>query len=728
MKKIIYRSIISLILLGFVSIIYLSIVGIKTKKFNSFIISKVSEVDSNLNLNIDNVSVKLEPFSLSINLKTLGTDLFYKNKSIKLESIITQISLKSLINNQFSLTKLMISTRSLSLKNLISLIRAIKKDPKLLIAEQLIEKGFIIADLTLEFNETGKVKKNFEINGSVNNAKLSLLNKKIDQLSLNFRITDKEFIFKNINFLLNNKGLSIPKFTSQKQKKEFFFTGSLNTKNLNLNKNEIKEFFDDKFLNTYFNNIIFDLDSNFSFKIDKKFKLKDLNINSVIDINNLEFNNFIKEDTFFPKIKKKINLEKQKVNLIYNQNNLSINGSGNISIQENLDFIDYKIINKDNNYIFDVNLKIKENTFLIEFLNFEKNIRSNLDLKFKGFLKKNIFIFEEISFLEDKNFLFLKNLKLSEDHSIEEVEKIAFNFTDRAKKKNEIEIKKINKFYQITGNSYNADKLITQLLKYKNNKRQNILKNKIDLKIDIKKVNLDKVYTINHLKGSVSFNNNKITSLNLNSEFSDKKKITFTIKESNSEIITTLYSREAKPLVDRYKFIKGFSDGQLDFYSIKKDGESKSTLKIYDFKLKELPALTKVLTLASLQGIADLLSGEGIRFSEFEMNFTNKKDLMIIDEIYAIGPAISVLMEGYIEKDNLISLRGTLVPATTINKTIGSLPLIGNILVGKKVGEGVFGVSFKIKGPPKNLETSVNPIKTLTPRFITRTLDKIKKN
>ena len=204
------------------------------------------------------------------------------------------------------------------------------------------------------------------------------------------------------------------------------------------------------------------------------------------------------------------------------------------------------------------------------------------------------------------------------------------------RRKNEIEIKKINKFYQITGNNYNADKLITQLLKYKNNKRQNIIK-KIDLKIDIKKVNLDKVNTINHLKGSVSFNNNKITSLNLNSEFSDKKMITFTIKESNSEIITTLYSREAKPLVDRYKFIKGFSDGQLDFYSIKKDGEFKSTLKIYDFKLKELPALTKLLTLASLQGIADLLSGEGIRFSEFEMNFTNKKDLMIIDEIYAIG-------------------------------------------------------------------------------------------
>ena len=97
-----------------------------------------------------------------------------------------------------------------------------------------------------------------------------------------------------------------------------------------------------------------------------------------------------------------------------------------------------------------------------------------------------------------------------------------------------------------------------------------------------------------------------------------------------------------------------------------------------------------------------------------------------IEEIYAIGPAISILMNGYVEKNKIVSLRGTLVPATTINKAIGSIPLLGEILVGSKTGEGVFGVSFKIKGPPKNLETTVNPIKTLTPRFITRTLEKIK--
>ena len=129
-----------------------------------------------------------------------------------------------------------------------------------------------------------------------------------------------------------------------------------------------------------------------------------------------------------------------------------------------------------------------------------------------------------------------------------------------------------------------------------------------------------------------------------------------------------------------------------------------------------------------MQGIADLLTGEGIRFTDFEMKFSNENNLMKIEEIYAIGPAISLLMSGYIEKNKLVSLRGTLVPATTINRTISSIPVLGDILVGKKIGEGVFGVSFKIKGEPNNLKTTVNPLKTLTPRFITRTLEKIKKN
>ena len=100
-----------------------------------------------------------------------------------------------------------------------------------------------------------------------------------------------------------------------------------------------------------------------------------------------------------------------------------------------------------------------------------------------------------------------------------------------------------------------------------------------------------------------------------------------------------------------------------------------------------------------------------------------------ITDLIALGKSVSLHMEGYIEKKTgLISLSGTLVPAKMLNNLVSRIPVVGNILVGDKVGEGVFGVSFKIKGLPGKTKTSVNPVKTITPRFITRALEKMKNN
>ena len=52
-------------------------------------------------------------------------------------------------------------------------------------------------------------------------------------------------------------------------------------------------------------------------------------------------------------------------------------------------------------------------------------------------------------------------------------------------------------------------------------------------------------------------------------------------------------------------------------------------------------------------------------------------------------------MEGYQDGNGIISLRGTLVPAKTLNKMISKIPVIGSIVVPKEVGEGLFGISFK---------------------------------
>ena len=104
------------------------------------------------------------------------------------------------------------------------------------------------------------------------------------------------------------------------------------------------------------------------------------------------------------------------------------------------------------------------------------------------------------------------------------------------------------------------------------------------------------------------------------------------------------------------------------------------------------------------------------------------KDFLKINEILALGPSVSVLMEGYQDANGITSLRGTLVPAKTLNKLISKIPLIGNIVVPKEVGEGLFGISFKMKGPKNNIKTTINPIRTLTPRFIQKIIDKNKKN
>ena len=82
-------------------------------------------------------------------------------------------------------------------------------------------------------------------------------------------------------------------------------------------------------------------------------------------------------------------------------------------------------------------------------------------------------------------------------------------------------------------------------------------------------------------------------------------------------------------------------------------------------------------------------------------------------------------MEGY-QNSGMTSLRGSLVPAKMLNKIISKIPVLGDIIIPKEAGEGLFGISFKMKGPPGKIKTTINPIRTLTPRFIQKIIDRNK--
>ena len=730
MIKNIYRSLIASITLLLILVVYLSVVGINTEKLNSKIISQVKKIEPNLQLNLSNVSVKLNLFNFGLSIQTIGTDLIYRDKVIKIQSITSNISLMSFLKSEFAITGISISTKSVAIKDLMTFIRLLNNDPKFFIAEQFIKKGYVIADLAFEFDELGNIKDNYKIKGIVKDGQISLSKKYyLDKIDFIFKIKEKNFRFNDARLILNNKNISIPELITLKKNNEYFISGKLNNKKIELDKNEIKNIIKDEVLGLDIQKIIFSSQNNFSFKVDKNFKFKNLNLISDIELDDLISKNSFNLKNIFPKIKKKIIFNNQKIKLKYQKDNLSIDGKGDIFLQNEIDKIEYQILKKKNEFQLNTTLNISKNPFELYLLNYKKNKDSvlELNLKVKQVDKKNL-IFDEISLKEKKNIISVKDLILLNDYTINSIGNISFDYLDRDNLKNKIELKKKDKDYFISGNSFNVNNIIDKLLNSENDKNLDFNIKNLKLIFDIKKVYLDKKNVINNLRGFLFFDKNEISELSLESKFSDQKNIKLTIKKNGEEKITTLFSYKAKPFVDRYKFIKGFEEGVLDFYSIKKNNITNSTLKIDNFKIQEIPVLAKLLTLASLQGIADLLTGEGIRFTDFEMKFSNKGKLMTIEELYAIGPAISILMDGYIETNKLISLRGTLVPATTVNRTISTIPIIGDILVGKKVGEGIFGVSFKIKGPPKNLETTVNPIKTLTPRFITRTLEKIKKN
>ena len=119
---------------------------------------------------------------------------------------------------------------------------------------------------------------------------------------------------------------------------------------------------------------------------------------------------------------------------------------------------------------------------------------------------------------------------------------------------------------------------------------------------------------------------------------------------------------------------------------------------IENFKVINAPGMVKLLSLADLGGLADLAAGEGLSFDILEIKMERSEDNLKLNEILALGPSISVLMEGY-QDQSVTSLRGTLVPAKTLNKMISKIPGIGEIVIPKEVGEGLFGISFKMKGP-----------------------------
>ncbi len=489
MKKIVYRLLILLISFLIILTVFLSTIGIKTDKFNSEISNQIKKIEPNLELKMSKVSATLNPFKLEVNAKTIGTNLIYRDKMIELESIKSKISLKSFLNNKFALTEIFISSKSLLIKDLVKFIRLINNDPKLFIAEKLIDNGYIVADLKLEFDELGRIKNNYKVNGLIQDGQITLLNnKKLNNIYFIFEISEKKLKFNDIKFLLNKKNISALKIIATKKNNEFEVSGKLDNKNLSFNKQEINDLVDLGLLKKNIKEIKFSSENDFSFKINKKFRLKDLNVKSKINLNFLKIKNFLDLEQIFPNAKNDIILENQKIELEYRKDKINIIGYGDISLQEELDFIKYKIEKNKKDYIFDIDLKISKNPLLVNLLNYEKNKKSDLNLFLKGKSNKNDIFIKEFLLLENENILSFQDLKLSQNFKLNDIGNIQINYIDKENFDNKIDVIKKDRTYKVFGSSFNINNFITDILESKNDKELDFLSQKFEFTFDIKKI------------------------------------------------------------------------------------------------------------------------------------------------------------------------------------------------------------------------------------------------
>ena len=728
MKKFLYSSFLIVVFIFTLIIIFLSTIGIETSKFNNLIIKEIQEKNPRAEIELEKIKIKLDIKKIQLFLSTNNPKIRYQDIKIPITEIKIYSKINKIFNSKIEVSKLIFAIKNFKTEDLQKIAIRIKPSNFKTYLLNNLEGGEIKkASFDLNMDENFKII-NYQVNGTIKKVKTKIKNNFIIQdVSFNFKTNKNLTLINSIN--ASYEGVLISNGTINLQhKKNIEIQGELQS-NFNLKEDQLNKFYTNiKFLKENKIKTQGSLLHEFSFKINKNFKIIDYDYVSSGDIfqSQITLKNNLKAN-FFEKPIKIIFIEKSNLKINYNSKNKNMLLLDGLYTTDGSNYKKFKIkhnlIRKNQNYFIDVDLS---NNVFLNMINFQGDSRKKSNIKSEFIIKDNNLTFKSINFTEGKNSIFVKGLQLNNKNEIKNLSSIKVLTFNKNKNNNNFIInfeKKIN----ITGEKYDSTNLL-KILSEKNS--SNPLKNlNKEIEIQLKELITKSKIPLSNFSLRGLIKKGKFSRLSAKSEVSEEKYLDISLKKDpNNKKILEVYSDYPQVLLADYKFFEGIKDGKLLYNSVTDDKSSASKITIEDFKVTKAPAFATLLTLADLRGFADLLSGQGMSFDFLEMNLRDDANVTTIDEILALGTSVSLHMNGYIEKKTgLVSLSGTLVPAKTLNNLVSKIPVVGKILVGKKIGDGVFGVSFKMKGLPGQIKTTVNPIKTLTPRFITRALEKSKK-
>ncbi|MDX6748444.1 AsmA-like C-terminal domain-containing protein [Geminicoccaceae bacterium 1502E] len=139
---------------------------------------------------------------------------------------------------------------------------------------------------------------------------------------------------------------------------------------------------------------------------------------------------------------------------------------------------------------------------------------------------------------------------------------------------------------------------------------------------------------------------------------------------------------------------------------------------VRDYTLRQAPVLAQLLSLASLTGILNTLQGNGIHFDRARVDYELEGDRLKLADGRASGSELGFTFAGTIDAgEERVDIEGTVVPAYTLNRILGKVPIIGRLLRGED-GVGAFAATYSVKGGFDSPEVFVNPLSLIVPGFI----------
>ena len=746
--KFFFKILSTLIFIIFITLIVLSY-GISTDKFNNKIITQIEKRIPNSKANFKEANISLDIFTLGLKIKINKPDILVDRQSINLKSFTIFSDLKSSFEEKYLLQKIEIDfddNQILDLKK----TSLIKKVPVLDQTKFLdgIAKGNLIID------QFQKQKASTRFTGEFKNVSIDIyedvpfikdLTSNIDFENNKITLSDVDAVFgtfaiksDEVSYSIDNREL-LGNINTEGQLKSSLNLNKISTSLLNLNLEKIIDIGGQ-----------LSLDSNLDIQFDNNFKVIKDKTKFNLNTSNLNFKYRDQYEFDFKNINSLIKFDR-KGELVANGDFILNNKKNNFVInrKNSKDFFDIKLngeINlketffKKNDFLIKDNLDYNIKTKLKDFKKF--NIETSLDLsnsevdlslfnytKNKGVNSKLNFIFyknnknikiSKLNFVSKNDQINIQSIYLDEKFNLKDFDNIKINLGDN----NKLRVTKNKRNYLIKGEKLDLRRVLNQRGRNKDVEFNSMIDG--SLKVDLKRIFLPGASLINY-KNTSLVKKGTITKLNSFANFDDLTTFSHEVKNNkagNKELI--IRSDKAKPFLSNYEFLKGLEKGTLDIRreTLSKDF-SVTEIKINNFYLKEMPILTNILSIASLTGALDILEGKGIFFKEAYLKYELRNNELKIIECYGTGPSLGFIIEGRVGKDNFTSLSGSLAPANTINNIVRGIPIIGKVLTGKK-GDGIFGASFKIKGN-KDLKTEVNPIRTITPRFLQRFLAVFKK-